>query len=451
MNAPAARARDAFERETFAKVSRRLIPFLFILYVVAFLDRVNISYAQLQMSSDLRFSEGTYGLGAGLFFIGYFLFEVPSNVLLERVGARLWIARILIGWGVIASAFVLVRTPTQFYILRFLLGAGEAGFFPGVILFLTYWFPAAFRARTISMFMTGIAVAGVIGGPLSGWIMRDLAGAAGLAGWQWVFLLEGLPAIFCGFLTLAILQNGPQHARWLSEDERRLIVRHLDADRKLRAESGGHQSLRRSLQDVRLWALAAIAFCINLGMYGLNFFLPRLLQEMGATDPLWNGVLSALPFAVGAVAMVLNGRHSDRTLERRWHTAVPAIVAGIGLVIVAAAGTDRAAVAMLGLVLATAGTTSTVSAFWSIPPAFFAAPAAAAGIALLNSLGNLGGFVGPSAVGLAREFLQTNTGALYGLAAAFFVCAALTLAILEPLRRDRPSLVSDEEAWQTPR
>jgi MFS family permease len=375
-----------------------------------------------------------------VFFIGYFLFEVLSNLLLERVGARLWIARILVVWGAVATAFVLVRTPMQFYFLRFVLGVSEAGFFPGVILFLTYWFPTAYRARTVSTFMTGIAVAGVLGAPLSGWIMRNMAGVSRLAGWQWVFLIEGVPAITLGVVTLVWLQDGPQNARWLTDEERRLVVRRLDEDRRHRAQTGGHQHLLSSIGDVTLWALATIAFSINVGMYGLTFFLPRLLQERGVTDPLWNGVAVAVPFAVGAVAMMINGRHSDAKMERAWHTAVPAIAAGVGLAISAGPGAGGLVVAMIGLTLAVAGTLACVSTFWSYPPTFFAAQTAAAGIALLNSIGNLGGFVGPSLIGLSSTYLHSNAPSLYMLAGSFFVCAALALVTLRPKRRIVPGL-----------
>ena len=438
MSAAVGHVSDSFERLTYAKIGRRLIPFLFVLYVVAFLDRVNISYAQLQMSADLNFSDAIYGFGAGVFFIGYFLFEVPSNLVLERVGARLWIARILVVWGAVATAFLFVRTPWQFYILRFLLGASEAGFFPGVILFLTYWFPTAIRARTVSTFMSGIAVASVLGPPLSGWIMRNMAGVSMLAGWQWVFLVEGLPAIVLGVITLVRLQDGPQDAYWLSDEERRLVVCRLEEDRCYRVQVGGHQHLLCSVQDVRLWGLATIAFCINVGMYGLNFFLPRLLQERGITDPLWNGVLVAIPFAFGAVAMVINGRHSDANMERAWHTAVPALAAGVGLALSAGAGSGGIVIAMIGLTLAAAGTLACLVTFWSYPPTFFAAPTAAAGIAFLNSIGNLGGFVGPSLVGLVRTYLHSNATSLCVLAVAFFACAAVALMVLKPRRSLSP-------------
>ena len=425
-----------FEKATYRKVTWRLIPFLFLLYIVAFLDRVNVGYAKLQMSSDLQLSEATYGLGAGLFFIGYFLFEVPSNLILERVGARIWIARILIVWGVISTAFMFVHTPTHFYVLRFLLGVGEAGFFPGVILFLTYWFPVAFRARMVAMFMTAIAVAGVIGGPLSGWVMRDMAGLWGLAGWQWVFLLEGVPAIILGFVTLGYLQDGPHKAKWLSQDQRQLVLIRLDEDRLRALETSGHRHLLKSLQDYNLWVLVLIVFCINLGLYGVNFFLPQLLKDMGVKDLLWNGIVSAIPFGIAAIAMVLNGRHSDKTMERRWHTALPAVVAGIGLVIAATAGTGHTALAIFGLTLATTGMLCSVSAFWTIPPTFFAASAAAGGIALINSLANLGGFFGPYLMGLVREYLHSNTVGLYFLASALFLCAALTLMVLKSRSTD---------------
>lgn len=442
---------DPFGQATYAKVRRRLLPFLFLLYVVAYLDRVNISYAHLQMSGDLKFSEAIYGFGAGLFFIGYFLFEVPSNLLLERVGARLWIARILLVWGVVASAFALVRTPTQFYALRFLLGVSEAGFFPGIILYLTYWFPSAMRARTVSGFMTAIAASGVIGGPLSGWIMRNLAGVGRLAGWQWVFLIEGLPAVLLGAITLLYLENGPPQASWLSEEERRFIVRELDDDRRLRIDAGGHRDLFRAFKDANLWALAIFAFCINFGNYGLGFFLPRLLQGAGVADPVWNGLLAAVPFAVGAIAMVVNGWHSDRTSERRWHVSVPAIVAAIGLIITGAAGTDRLVMTMVGLTLATAGTLAALSVFWSIPASFFAASSAAAGIAVLNSLGSIGGFVGPSLVGIAIALTHSSTRALYVLAASLGACAFLIFAVPRHLAAvAKPQLARDDHPSLTP-
>jgi MFS family permease len=430
MSLAVARVPDSFERATYAKVVRRLIPFLFVLYVVAYLDRANLSFAHLQMSVDLRFDDAIYGWGAGVFFIGYFLFEVPSNLLLERVGARLWIARILVVWGAVATGFLFVRTPAQFYVMRFLLGASEAGFFPGVILFLTYWFPSAFRARTVSTFMTGVPVAVVFGAPMSGWIMKNLAGVSGLAGWQWVFLVEGVPAIVLGVMTLVWLQDGPQDARWLSDDERRLIMWRLDEDRRQRARAGGHQQLLGSLGDVTLWVLATIAFCINVGLYGLIFFLPRLLQEKGVTDPLWNGVLVAVPYAVGAIAMVINARHSDATMERAWHTAVPATAAAIGLIIAAGTSDSRLVVALTGFTIAAAGGLASCSAFWSYPPTFFAAPTAAAGIALLNSLGSLGGAVGPPIVGLLRTHLHSGA-ALYVLAGAFFMSAILAIPALK--------------------
>ena len=445
------RVLDSLGHATYAQARRRLLPFLFVLYVVAFLDRVNISFAQLQMSAELNFSEAIYGFGAGLFFIGYFLFEVPSNLLLERVGARLWIARILVVWGATASAFAFVHTPTQFYTLRFLLGVSEAGFFPGVILYLTYWFPSTMRARTVSVFMTAIAASGIIGGPLSGWIMRDLAGVARLAGWQWVFVIEGLPAILLGAITLVYLPNGPEQAIWLSEQERRFIIRELDDDRRIRIEAGGHRDPLQAFKDANLWALATIAFCINFGMYGLNFFLPRVLHNSGVADPMRIGLLAAVPSAVGAMAMTVNGRHSDRTSERRWHLSGPAIVGAIGLIITGAAGTGQVVTTMIGLILATAGTLAAVSLFWSIPASFFAASSAAAGFGVLNSLGSLGGFVGPSLVGLATEHMHSSARALYVLAGALCACAFLTFAIpRHEAPASRPQSPADDRPSLTP-
>lgn len=420
---------------TFRKVGLRLIPFLFLLYIVAFLDRVNVGYAKLQMGADLHFSDEIYGLGAGIFFIGYFLFEVPSNLILARIGARIWIARILIVWGLISAGFMFVQTPTQFYVMRFLLGAGEAGFFPGVILYLSYWFPAQYRARVITMFMTAIALAGIIGGPMSGWIMRDLAGAHGLSGWQWLFLAEGVPAVLLGFVTLAYLDNGPESARWLVPQEQLAIRNRLEQDRRNQAAAGDPERFLASLGDRRLWTLALIGFCINIGMYGVNFFLPQLIKDIGVKDLLNIGLLSAIPYSVAAIAMVANGRHSDARMERRWHTAVPAIVAAVGLVLAASTGSAHPFAAFVGLTLATAGGLCAISAFWSMPPALLRGMAAAGGIAVICSIANLGGLVGPYIIGWARAHLQSGAGGLYAVAG--FLVLAAALAVLACRRIER--------------
>ena len=411
----------------FGKVGARLIPFLFLLYIIAFLDRVNVGYAKLQMAADLKFSDEVYGLGAGMFFIGYFLFEVPSNLVLARVGARIWIARILIVWGLISAGFMFVQTPLQFYAMRFLLGVGEAGFFPGVILYLTYWFPSQYRARVIATFMTAIALAGVIGGPVSGWMMRDLAGLHGLAGWQWLFLAEGLPAVVFGFITLAYLDNGPHTARWLTPQEKLAIDRRLEQDRREQAAAGGPERFLASLGDRRLWTLALTGFCINIGMYGVNFFLPQLIKDIGVKDLLYIGLLSAIPYGVAAVAMVANGRHSDAQMERRWHTAVPALTAAVGLVLAASTGSAQPHAAFAGLTLATAGALCAISAFWSMPPTLLRGSAAAGGIATICSFANLGGLVGPYIMGWGKTHLPSGSGGMYVLATSLVLAAGLAV------------------------
>ena len=315
-----------FEQATYQKLFWRLIPFLFLLYIIAFLDRVNVSFAKLQMGQDLGFSESVYAMGAGIFFIGYFLFEVPSNLILNRVGAKIWIARIMILWGIISAAFMYVRpistwlgveTATGFNILRFLLGVGEAGFFPGIILYLTYWFPAEYRARMVARFMMAIAIAGVVGSPLSGGIMQYMNGLNGWAGWQWLFLLEGIPAVLAGFAVLYYLDNGPNEAKWLNGQERAMVVRRLEQDNKKKMDVGGHHSFAASLKDYKVWVLALMYFSEVVGFYGVTFFLPQLVKEMGVVGEFNNGLVSAIPWIFAAIAMVWNGQHSDKTMERR--------------------------------------------------------------------------------------------------------------------------------------
>jgi MFS family permease len=263
-----------FEAATFRNIACRIIPYVFVLYVIAFLDRVNVSYAKLQMSGEMGFSETVYGFGAGLFFIGYFVLEIPSNLILHRVGARLWITRILIIWGIVSACFMFVRTPTEFYVMRFVLGMAEAGFFPGIILYLTYWFPAQRRARMTATFMTAIAISGVVGAPLSGWIMKAMAGVHGLPGWQWLFLLEGLPAVIFGFVTIVYVDNKPELAKWLMEAQRALVVRQIEQERQHKDAIGGHAHFLAAAKDYRVWVLALIYFSNVIAFYGVSLFLP---------------------------------------------------------------------------------------------------------------------------------------------------------------------------------
>lgn len=407
----------------YRRVSWRLMPFLFLCYVAAYLDRVNVGFAKLQMLAELRFSDTVYGVGAGIFFIGYFLFEVPSNLLMTRAGARIWIARIMISWGLISSALMLANSVATFYLLRFLLGAAEAGFFPGIILYLTYWYPAHRRARMVALFMSGVAVAGVVGGPLSGWIMQAFAGRYGLSGWQWLFLLEGLPSVLIGVWTLFYLDDGIRAARWLSEDDKRLLERAIAEDGQQRQRL----PLARVFASGTVWLLALVYFLFVMGLYGVSFWLPQLIKNSGVKDMLDIGLLTAIPYSVAALAMVLAARHSDRSGERRWHAAVAAVAGALGLV-VATVYSDNTVIAMAALSVATAGILSTFPIFWSLPTAMLGGAAAAAGIALINSVGNLAGFASPYLVGAIKDATGTTANGIYLLAASLVAGAALVVA-----------------------
>lgn len=415
------------ESRLYARVTRRLIPFLFLCYVAAYLDRVNVGFAKLQMLRDLRFSEAVYGLGAGIFFIGYFLFEVPSNVILHRVGARRWIARVMLTWAMVSAAMALVTTPATFYALRFLLGVAEAGLFPGVILYLTYWFPAARRGRIIALFMTGIPIAGVVGGPLSGWILQAMAGVRGLAGWQWLFVLEALPSVALGVAVLFYLDDGIAAARWLNDDEKALLARRVAEDR----QGAVSHALREGFTNPRVWQLGAVYFCLIMGLYGIGFWLPTLIARTGVEGPLAIGALTVLPNAVGAVAMVAVSRRSDARRERRWHLAVPGLVGTVGWLVTARAGGDTV-IAVAAMTVATAGVLCTLSQFWCLPTAMLAGAAAATGIAVVNSIGNLAGFVSPLLIGWIIDRTRSAELGLYALAAS--LCIGSLLALTMPAR-----------------
>jgi D-galactonate transporter len=410
-----------------SKVRGRLIPFLFLLYIVAYLDRINVGFAALQMNQALGFSSTTYGLGAGIFFLSYVLFEIPSNVILARVGARVWIARIMITWGVVSSAMMFVRGAAGFYTLRFLLGAAEAGFFPGLIYYLTQWFPARERARTIAAFMTATLAAGVIGGPISGALL-SLHGAAGLAGWQWLFLLEGVPAIVLGIVVLRVLAERPQDARWLTEAERAALIACLEEDRRKPAPQ--HVSPWRALKSGRTWLLAIIYFTIPVMLYGLGFWLPQMIKTASRGSDFTVGLLSAIPYTVGAIAMVMAGRHSDRTGERRWHVAIAALVGGAALAVSTAGSGIVWSITTLSIAMI--GLASMFGPFWALATSSRTAlsnAAAAASIALVNSVGNTGGFVGPYLLGAINDRTHSFAFGLYAIAAMMAAGAALVLTV----------------------
>ena len=403
----------------------RLLPFIMLCYCAAYLDRVNIGFARLQMLGDLRFSETVYGLGAGMFFIGYFTFEVPSNLILHRVGARIWIGRIMISWGLVSALFMFTTTPLMFYVLRFTLGVAEAGFFPGVILYLTYWYPSERRARMMTLFMAAIPIAGICGGPLSGWIMQSTEGLNGWRGWQWLFLLEAIPAIVVGITALFYLDNGIRSATWLTEAEKVLLEDKLARDRAHLVE---HPSLAAVFRDRRLWRMCAIYFCCVMGQYGLTFWMPTLIQAAGVRGTLHIGLLTAVPYSVSIVAMILFGWSADRNRERRWHAAGAMLLGAAGLTASALAGTQTV-LAMTCLSIAAMGVFSCAPLFWSLPTAVLGGTAAAAGIAAINSIGNLAGFVSPYVVGWLKDLTHSTAAGMYAVSAVLVAGALIVLTI----------------------
>ena len=421
---------SSLEARAYRRVTLRLIPFLFLCYVVAYLDRVNVGFAKLQMLDDLRMSETAYGLGAGIFFIGYFLFEVPSNLIMHRTGARVWIARIMITWGVLSAATMFVTGAGTFYIIRFLLGVAEAGFFPGIILYLTQWYPSSRRARILALFMTAVAISGVIGGPVSGWILQRMAGVNGWAGWQWLFLLEGIPSLVMGVAVYFYLDDSIAAARWLPPDERQLLEAQLQAE----ADGVEHRSVIATLTNPRVVLLAALYFCIVMGLYGIAFWLPQLIRTMGVDDTNRIGVLSAVPYGVAALAMVLMGRSSDARGERRWHLVAGSLAAAIGLVVAGAYG-KQLMIGLPAITLATCGVLAVAPLFWTLPTALLRGASAAAGIAVINSIGNLAGFLSPYLIGLARDLTGQSTFGLYAIALFMLTGASLSIVATRPVTR----------------
>lgn len=409
------------EDKIYARVFWRLVPFLMLCYAVAYLDRVNLGFAKLQMAGELGFSEAVYGLGAGMFFIGYFFFEVPSNLILQRVGARRWIARIMVSWGVISALFAFTSSATMFYVLRFLLGIAEAGFYPGIILYLTYWYPSSRYAQTTAVFMSAIPLSGIVGNPLSGWIMDRFHGSTGLHGWQWMFLLEAVPAVVLGVVVWFYLDNGIRSARWLTEEEKQTLERNLAADEMGKPVT---RSLRVLFTDGRLWQWCLLYFAFVAGQYGLTFWMPTLVNAAGIQGNFHVGVVSALPFVVAIFAMILLGRSSDRRRERRWHLIIPAVIGAFGLV-GAAVLADRAVLAIVLLCIAAGGILPLTPLFWSLPRSIMHGRGAAAGIAAINSIGNLAGFASPVLVGYLKDLTHDNRAGMFALATLMLLGAWL--------------------------
>jgi ACS family tartrate transporter-like MFS transporter len=423
---------DPLARASIDRVVRRLIPFIFVCYVVAYIDRVNIGFAATDLQRDLGLSAAVFGLGGGLFFLGYCLFEIPSNLVLERVGARLWIARIMILWGVVSMGMTLVTGPTSFYVMRILLGVAEAGFFPGIVLYLTYWIPAAERARTGALFMTASPVAVIVGAPLSEALLA-LDGRLGLAGWQWVFLVEGFPAVILGVIAWRFLTDRPEQADWLPPPEREWLVDRMNRERAERAaqQTGSHL---RAVLSRRVLLLSLIYFLNNIVTYGVFLWLPKILRDVSGFRGWRLALITALPFVAALVGMILIGRSSDRTGDRKWHVAACALTAAAGLCL-AAFFQYSVPLIVLSFTLSQVGQRAIFGVFWAIPPMFLGGTAAAAGIAMINSIGNLGGFVGPTAVGWLRGNSGDYTSGLLLLAGVLVVEAALVASMRLPLQR----------------
>jgi ACS family tartrate transporter-like MFS transporter len=407
------------------KAAKRILPILMLCYLAAFLDRVNIGFAALTMNGDLGFSASAFGFGAGIFFLGYVLCELPSNLMLARVGARLWIARILITWGILSALTAFVWNPASFYVVRILLGAAEAGFFPGMIFYLTLWFPRAYRGSMFASFNVAVPLASVIGAPLSGLIVENLGGVAGLHGWQWMFLLEGLPALVMGFVVFFALPDSPKTATFLTGDERQWLDRRL-ADERQAQETTEHFSIGRALVDPRVLLMCLIAVGLVIGTTGIAIWMPQFIKQFGLSN-LQTGFLSAVPPAFMAVAMILVGRHSDKTGERVWHTAGPFLASAIGFLMAAFASNPL--VGMIDLTIGAAGIGGASPTIWIFPSTLLTGTAAAAAIALINSVGSTGGFFGPTIIGWVRDATGGFQGALIFLAVAMAVTAVAILIL----------------------
>ena len=415
---------EPLEPRTIAKVTARLVPFLIVCFFVAYLDRVNVSFAALTMNKDLGLSASAFGFGAGIFFLAYFLFEVPSNLFLERVGARRWIARIMFTWGVLSGGMAFIVGEKSFYVLRVLLGIAEAGFFPGVIFFLTLWFPAVYRARIVGYFMAAIPLSTVIGAPVSG-LLLGLDGFMNMKGWQWLFTLEAAPALILSVIVFFFLTDRPADATWLEPEERAWLVARLEQERRQR-EMVRRYSVTQALLDPKVLALSLVYFGAVATNYGLSFFLPQIVKAFGVSN-FQAGLVAALPYIAGLVSIVLWGRRSDRKLERRFHLAFPLFVASAGIAISTALNDPT--MKMVALSVAGFGIFGCLPVFWTFPAAFLSGAAAAGGIALINSIGNLAGFAGPYAMGRIKDVTGSYTGGLLSLSAVGFIAMIIVLAL----------------------
>jgi ACS family tartrate transporter-like MFS transporter len=421
-------------RRTLRKVAWRLLPFIFLCYIVAYIDRVNTGFAAKSLQKTFSFGDNQYGTGAGLFFLGYFLFEIPSNLILRRVGARIWIARIMIVWGLVSMGMMFIKGIWSFYAMRVILGLAEAGFFPGMVLFLTFWFPARERARAGALFMIAAPVAMAVGGPISSSIL-GMDGLSGLQGWQWLFIIEGFPAVLLGILTLKCLTDSPEKAGWLAPEEREWLITELEAER---ARKAGHTSTGalQPLSNPKVWLLCLIYFLNTSVTYGIFLWLPKILEEMSGFKGLKLGLINSIPFLAAIVGMVGIGAHSDRKGERKLHVAACALTAAVGLAL-AAMFQKNLVLFMLSFTLCQIGQRSIMAVFWSIPPLFLGGAAAAAGIALINAIGNVGGYYGSEMMGQLKQRTGGYSGGLYVLGAGMIVVSILVSTLRLP--KERPA------------
>ena len=412
------------EKRTLRKITWRIVPFIMILYLIAYIDRVNIGFAAITMKEDLGFTASILGFGAGIFFLGYFLFEVPSNIILHKVGARIWIARVMVTWGIIAGGMAFVESSTSFYVMRFLLGVAEAGFFPGIILYLSYWFPARNRAGVIALFMAAAPIATAIGSPISAALL-EMHGIMGLAGWQWMFLIEAIPAVILGVVVFFYMTDRPEKAVWLKPDEREWLVKTMQAEEANKGDQQ-HHSILRGLANPRVLALALIYFGTSAGLYTLGIWAPQIIKELGVSS-MTVGLLNAIPPIISVVAMILWSRHSDKTNERTWHVALACLTAAVGLAIAASTGSMFGLIAALTIV--NVGISCSKPPLWSMPTMFLSGAAAATGIATINSIGNLGGFAGPAMIGWVKDQTGSFAGGLYFVAGLLILSTVLTLVL----------------------
>jgi len=419
------RPNEAVSESTYRKISRRILPLLFLCYIINYIDRVNIGIAQIQFKADLHFSDLVYGIGAGLFFVGFLLFEVPSNLLLAKMGARKTLLRIMVLWGAVSNATMFVSTPAEFYIARMLLGVAEAGFFPGIILYLSYWFPARNRAGVTSFFMAAAPISTALGSPISAGLL-EMNGILGLAGWQWLFIMEAIPALVLGVVVFFYMTDRPEQASWLEKDERDWLVGVMNDERAANKTASANHSFIRGLADPRVLALALIYFGTSAGLYTLGIWAPQIIKQMGVSS-MTVGLLNAIPPTVSVIAMVLWSRHSDRTGERTWHVIIACLAAATGLVVAATSGSLLGLIAALTLV--NVGISCAKPPLWTMPTMFLSGAAAATGIATINSIGNLGGFAGPAMIGWIKDQTGSFSGGLYFVAGLLVLSAVVTLVL----------------------